>query len=111
VYRNRLYSIPASLLRLPDLRTLSASHNQLVAISSDLSSLQQLEALNMHHNRMTALPDTLGERLPIIPPAPVIMRSSYLSPVSGMLAVLSLLSTHTMSIARAFSRLGQIGGD
>ena len=70
VDRNRLYSIPASLLRLPDLRTLSASHNQLVAISSDLSSLQQLEALNLHHNRMTALPDTLGERLPIIPPAP-----------------------------------------
>lgn len=38
--RNRLHCLPAGLLRLPDLRTLSASHNLVVAISSDLSCLR-----------------------------------------------------------------------
>ena len=46
--RNKLYCLPAVLLRLPDLRSLSASWNRIVALSADVSCLRQvLGSLNL----------------------------------------------------------------
>ena len=46
--RNKLYCLPAVLLRLPDLRSLSASWNRIVALSADVSSLRQVQRLPLH---------------------------------------------------------------